>query len=378
MNQPQSNQLNDARTAPVAVWQILDRMSKDELKAWRIAELTNRPSITERNLDIGFPFGWYPMMLSSELQSGQVKPLRYFGKELAIWRGDDHKVRMLDAYCLHLGAHMGHGGKVHGNYLECPFHAWRYDGDEGVVKEIPYSENVPPRVQKPCKQIWHTDEKNQLIWAWYHPNNEPPMYDVLNLPETSDDNWTEFDECEWKIWGSLQNVAENGVDFAHFKYVHGTASFPDAEVDFSDWQRTGVVRAKMGTPRGEVDGEISSISQGPGQNWVRFRGICETLLVACLTPVDEDHLHVRYFYTQHKDQNEGGTGKVAKAIIADVNKQLDQDKVIWDRQKYQPRPIICNGDGPIAKFRIFYSKYYANGDGKPRHMQTAGQATVSA
>ena len=54
-----------------------------------------------------------------------------------MWRGEDGQVRIIDAYCKHLGAHMGHGGKVHGNLLECPFHAWRYDGEEGVVKESP-------------------------------------------------------------------------------------------------------------------------------------------------------------------------------------------------------------------------------------------------
>lgn len=359
----------DARTAPVAVWQVLERMSNEERVAWRVADIKNRPSAEARNLDIGIPFGWYPVLLSSELAVGEVKPLRYFGKELAIWRGEDGEARLVDAYCLHLGAHMGHGGKVHGNLLECPFHAWRYDGNEGIVKEIPYSESIPPRVQKPCKKVWPMVERNRMIWAWYHPHDAAPMYEVVELPECSHPDWTEFDECEWRVFGSLQNIAENGVDFAHFKFVHGTASYPEAEMQWGDWDRSSVVRAKMGTPMGEVDGAITSASQGPGQNWVRFTGICETLLVAYLTPVDEDQVHVRYFYTQPKAQTEGKMAGLARAIIRDINKQLDQDKVIWDRQQYQPRPIICQGDGPIAKFRMYYARFYAEGDGKPRHLQ---------
>ena len=137
------NKATDARTAPVAVWQVLEKMSKDELVAWRLAPIKNKLSIEERNLDIGFPFGWYPVLLSNELAIGEVKPLRYFSRELAIWRGEDGKPRMLDAFCRHLGAHMGHGGKVHGNLLECPFHAWRYSGEDASVKEIPYSESIP-------------------------------------------------------------------------------------------------------------------------------------------------------------------------------------------------------------------------------------------
>ncbi|NNE56660.1 MAG: aromatic ring-hydroxylating dioxygenase subunit alpha [Hellea sp.] len=361
----------DARTAPVAVWQVLEKLSKEELIEWRVKPIANKLSVQERNLDIGFPFGWYPVLLSTELAVSEVKPLRYFARELAIWRGEDGKPRMLDAFCRHLGAHMGHGGKVYGNLLECPFHAWRYSGEEGSVKEIPYSKSIPPRVTRKCTRNYPMREMNGLIWMWYHPEDIEPLYEPVKLPECSDPEWSDYDICEWNIYGSLQNMAENGVDTAHFRYIHGTADVPEAELHWGEYDRSGIVRAKMGTPKGVVDGMITSKSQGPGQNWVRFTGICETLLIACITPVDEDHIHARYLYTQPKAQVEGKMARVAKAIIADVNKQLDQDKVVWDRQQYQPKPVICNGDGPIAQFRIFYSKYYADGDGKPRHLQAA-------
>ena len=99
---------SDARTAPVAVWQVLEKMSPEELVEWRKAPIKNKLSVKERNLDIGFPFGWYPLLLSDELAVSEVKPLRYFSRELAIWRGEDGQPRMLDAFCRHLGAHMGH------------------------------------------------------------------------------------------------------------------------------------------------------------------------------------------------------------------------------------------------------------------------------
>jgi 3-ketosteroid 9alpha-monooxygenase subunit A len=56
---------------------------------------------------------------------------------------------------------------------------------------------------------------------------------------------------------------------------------------------------------------------------------------------------------------------LARAIIKDVNKQLDQDKVVWDRQQYQPNAIICQGDGPIPQFRRYYARFYAGEDGTP-------------
>ena len=80
---------SDARTAPVAVWQILEKLRGQDLIDWRLAETKGRASIAERKLDIGFPFGWYPVLLSKDLAVGEVKPLRYFSTDLAIWRGED-------------------------------------------------------------------------------------------------------------------------------------------------------------------------------------------------------------------------------------------------------------------------------------------------
>jgi hypothetical protein len=178
------------------------------------------------------------------------------------------------------------------------------------------------------------------------------------LPECSDPDWTDFEIHEWNVWGSIQNMAENGVDVAHFKFIHGTANVPLGDLRWGDWGRGADVRAKMGTPWGEVDGCISYDTMGPGQSWTRFTGISETLLVACLAPVELDHVHARFCFTQPKAQAEGERAGVAKAIIRDICKQFDQDKVVWDRQKYEANPIICDGDGPIPQFRKFYSRYY--------------------
>jgi phenylpropionate dioxygenase-like ring-hydroxylating dioxygenase large terminal subunit len=356
----------DARTPPVAVWALLEKLRGQELVDWRIAPMEGRVSVAERNMDVGFPFGWYAVEMADFVAAGQVKPIRYFGMDMAMWRGEDGQVRVIDAYCKHLGAHMGVGGKVHGNLLECPFHAWRYDGEEGVVKDIPYSKAIPPQVKRKCTRTWAVTEANGWIWLWYHPDaNVGPMWEVVHHPEASNPDWTAYETHEWVIYGSIQNMAENGVDVAHFKYIHGTANVPAAELRWGDWGRGADVKARMGTPTGEVDGLISYDTMGPGQSWTRFTGISETLLVASLAPVEEDVLRVRYSFTQPKSQAEGPGAGLAKALIRDICKQLDQDKVIWDRMKFEPNPIICDGDGPIPQFRSWYSRYYAKPEGTP-------------
>ena len=68
---------------------------------------------------------------------------------------------------------------------------------------------------------------------------------------------------------------------------------------------------------------------------------------------------MRFCFTQPRSQTEGMAAMVAFGFVHEVCRQLDQDKVIWDRQKYLPRPIICDGDGPILRFRQYYNQFYA-------------------
>lgn len=354
----------DARTPPVAVWQVLAAMRGEELLNWRMAEQTGRIAPEERGADkLPYPYGWFVACYSDELAVGEVKPMRYFGRELAVWRGEDGKARVLDAYCRHLGAHMGHGGKVNGNLLECPFHAWRYD-ETGSVREIPYAKTIPPQAKRPCGG-WPTTEANGFVWIWYHPTGEAPMWEVETFPETSDPDWTPYERYDWIVHSPLQFMAENAADSAHFKFVHGTATFPDAEMSFDGHRRSGLVKAKMGTPKGEIDGEIANASIGPGQSWTRFRGISETLLVAGTTPVDRDRVRVRFAFTQPRAQTEGPLAGLARALIKDITKQFDQDKVIWDRQRFVEKALICDGDGPIGDFRRWYYQFYAEWDEAP-------------
>ena len=64
-------------------------------------------------------------------------------KHLVVFRGEDGKVAVTDAYCPHLGANLGRGGKVVGNCIECPFHGWQFRSDNGKCVKIPYNEKVP-------------------------------------------------------------------------------------------------------------------------------------------------------------------------------------------------------------------------------------------
>jgi phenylpropionate dioxygenase-like ring-hydroxylating dioxygenase large terminal subunit len=94
------------------------------------------------------PYGWFSVGRLDELPEASVSPLRVQGTDLVLWRDDgcsagagpaDVAWRLFDAYCPHLRAHLGVGGRVGGGCLVCPFHEWSFDAG-GANVGIPYAE----------------------------------------------------------------------------------------------------------------------------------------------------------------------------------------------------------------------------------------------
>jgi hypothetical protein len=69
-----------------------------------------------------YPNGWYYICRSTDLKRGDTMAVTAFGRELAAFRGENGIAGVLNAFCPHLGTHLGHGGKVEGNNLVCPYH----------------------------------------------------------------------------------------------------------------------------------------------------------------------------------------------------------------------------------------------------------------
>lgn len=320
------------------------------------------------NARIGLPvpFGWFVIAYADDIAIGESKPLRYFGKELVMFRTESGKVSVLDAYCPHLGAHLGYGihgasggGRVEGESIVCPFHAWKFNG-EGMCTDVPYAKAIPPKVKdKQCLGSYPAVEVNQCIYVWFHPDGEAPHWEPERFAEAESSDWAPLERYEWTIHTSCQEMAENGYDGAHFRYVHQTATFPDSTVEFREHISQTVNRADLETPRGTVKGSITSRAVGPGQGYTRFEGIANTMLLGQVTPIDDEAVHVRFAFTQPKKDGEVVQGGVNAAIVADICKQVSEDIPIWEHKIYREQPTLCDGDGPIAKFRKWYAQFYA-------------------
>ena len=111
-----------------------------------------------------YPNGWFQMAWSDEIAVGDVRRLSGFCKELVAFRGKSGRLCVLDAYCPHLGAHLGVGGTVEGDTIQCPFHGWRFDGN-GVCVDVPYAKCIPANSGL---TRWPVVERNGLVMVWHH------------------------------------------------------------------------------------------------------------------------------------------------------------------------------------------------------------------
>jgi phenylpropionate dioxygenase-like ring-hydroxylating dioxygenase large terminal subunit len=75
-----------------------------------------------------YPNGWYVFGTSEELAPGRLLGRKFMGEQVVVFRSNTGKAYAVEAYCPHLGAHLGYGGSVQGDLLQCPFHGFQFNG----------------------------------------------------------------------------------------------------------------------------------------------------------------------------------------------------------------------------------------------------------
>jgi phenylpropionate dioxygenase-like ring-hydroxylating dioxygenase large terminal subunit len=142
----------------------------------------------DEHVQLPYPNGWFAVAWSRDLRVGDVKALDYFGEELVLFRTRSGEARVLDPFCPHLGAHFGHGGRVMGETIRCPFHGWQFDGQSGACARIPYCDRIPPKARV---RAWDVLERNGMVFVWYHAEGKPPEWEMPILPEIGHADWSE-------------------------------------------------------------------------------------------------------------------------------------------------------------------------------------------
>jgi 3-ketosteroid 9alpha-monooxygenase subunit A len=329
-----------------------------------------------------FARGWYIVSFSQELAVGAIKALDYFNSEQVLFRGDDGRAVVVDAYCPHLGAHLaGVGCRVEGNSIRCPFHGWQFDAS-GACIHIPYAKKIPEQAKTALKS-WPVCEKSGFIALWYDPEGGTPNWELPDIPDWGPDAWGDWRFNRRRIRAHGREVIENIVDVGHFPSVHGgraqqfdnvftpyTVSQESrisqhADADFIQPSFIDIDLAENRAEQIEKQTDNWGLATYHGPSIMYFRSTSQNEDMAYKswwinyhTPVDDETIDLTSGVIVTSMTDEPLTDEFWDLYPTTAIAAFGQDIEIWSTKKYQPNPILCDGDGPINKLRKWYNRFY--------------------
>ncbi|KAM9323306.1 cholesterol 7-desaturase nvd-like [Pholidichthys leucotaenia] len=332
-----------------------------------------------------YPNGWYRVLDSHMLERGQVKSLSLLGEQVAVFRGEDGKAHVVDAYCPHLGANLAVGGRVVGSCIECPFHGWEFRGNDGKCVKIPYAEKVPEVAKV---RSWPSCEVNGQILVWFHCDGQEPHYAIPEQQEVTKGEWVYRGRTEHFINAHIQEIPENAADIAHLAHLHIPGMLSGADLRYTNNKMWKFIRHDWKVrwePEPEpnkhcsqmfvnhaltvfglrwplLDASVVARQVGPGVVFLHFNNsfLGRGLMMHCVTPVEPLLQCVSHtiFYQANIPP------VVPKFILRVECVQFERDVMIWNNKKYVSNALLVKEDSAIQKHRRWFSQFYS--DNSPR------------
>jgi len=307
----------------------------------------------------GIPNGWYAVAWSTDLGPGEVRRIYYFEEELVLFRTRTGQPRVLSAFCAHLGAHLAEGGRVVGETVRCPFHAWQYDGETGDCVKIPYCDRIPSKARV---RAWEVMERNGMIFVWHHAEQKPADWEVPEIPQLHDPEWSEPRTFEIEVPIHMQDMAENNLDPVHFEVVHSSMGIPDTEVEFSEGGRFmhAVSYSDQETPQGTFEMALLRDTWCLGMSSVESRGIpgAGLYMFSSTSPIDRHNTISRWAMTATKNLVDTAGEEWFDAMTGG----LSDDVRIWKNKIHRANPVLCEADKMLGEFRRWVRQFYSNPD----------------
>lgn len=205
-------------------------------KKWPLASASPRPQIYKTDpgtrvrrregynvFPLPFPNGWVFVAPSDAIPTAKVLPIEVCGKNLVAFRANDGTVGVLDAFCPHMGTHLGYGGFVKDQCIVCPYHEWEFD-TAGKLQKVPYA---PNQGQSDCSRdrnhihSYTVKEWRGMVFAWIHADDAEPwnLMDCLGIVDSK--NMVSLGRIIAEDFNMHpMEPSHNSCDWYHFNTVH--------------------------------------------------------------------------------------------------------------------------------------------------------------
>jgi nitrite reductase/ring-hydroxylating ferredoxin subunit len=314
--------------------------------------------------------GWYFALPSRALKPGAVTALQLCGQELVLFRTAAGTVAALDAYCPHMGTHLGRG-RVVGEHVRCFFHHWEF-GVDGACAKVPCQPEIPARAKL---RAYTVREKFGAIWVY--PGSAPAaeLADFPDLPAT--------EALDVEFGASYERSCHhhvtmiNGLDPQHLKTVH--ALDIEMAVEIAEASRGGLIDITLTGKIGAGNlreslarflfGETYSYSMryDHGNNGlltlmkdVAFRGRRWPSLhmIFAYRPVEKGRTLVQPIYLTRRRR--GIPGRLLSRFLLWLTKRAffalqGEDGAVYENMRFYPGNLLPI-DGPVGQYIQYVNK----------------------
>ena len=336
-----------------------------------------------------YPNGWYKICESKDLPVGKVVAVSALGREFVVFRGEDGKAGVLNAFCPHLGTHLGHGGKVVGNNLVCPYHLWEFDCD-GVNKRIPYCKKDMSGSVRVNAKKYHVIESKPLgaVMFWFDAEGREPQWELhpglLEVEKDLEKGKMRHIACD--DWDDLLlhvfEPSQNSADDFHFLTVHQYLPMP---FNLKLLSVAHHIKTEYGkdTPDNDLPREVMMIREKITQirlfdtipipfiadlivTYVQIQGP-NNILFRVDTPLGKFRAHFallpqepfRQKASMRMYADRSVPWIVARVLMWWIRETAYQDRQVWEHKSHvSPRNLVI-GDGPFAQYGKWLQRFYS-------------------
>jgi len=164
----------------------------------------------------GFAEVWTPVILAKSLKKKPL-PVTLAGEKLVFFRDAQGTAHALVDQCPHRGVALSLGKVTKDGCLECPFHAWQFDG-QGQVRHVPL--NPDAKRERLFARSLPVREIGGVLWAYTATVAEAPCEPTVPDALTMKGAARTYLQVEWKAHWT--RAMENMLDSPHVPYVHAT------------------------------------------------------------------------------------------------------------------------------------------------------------
>ncbi len=299
--------------------------------------------------------GWTQVAFVEDLRE-DVVPVDAGGLALvAVRRPDGYVVH--DGRCPHRGAHLGHGGRLDGDVLVCPFHGHRVQ----LVDRTRGREVYPF-----CVRSYPTLQVAAGLFVLLDDDHDTGLGARLAEVEQTHHVHPAFARS---IRVEPEYVIENVLDADHFTEVHALSRRPELEVSEQAGGsllvdgRIDMVRANKWQAHEDGDGgaraRFTAQVFSPTLVVTELRsGEDRNVVVTAATPTADGGCTARVTVALPKQSSQGPpTVRQLSSLVSGSRTAFEQDAKVWEHLDTSVTPHYLPGDRLVQTYRDFCARF---------------------